>query len=399
MISLERYRRFFNVPGMAATVLASIVGRIPIGVTGLAILLFVQGRSGSFAQAGAASAFYVIGLALVAPSLGRLIDRSGPRQILMTCSIAYPAALLGLVMLVLHAAHPAWVAACALVAGSVLPPITICMRTLYPRALNDAGLLQTAYSIDSALVETVFIVGPALVALFVATNYPAGAIMLAAACAAVGGVIFLRSPAITSWALPETGSRRRRLALLRYPKLVAVFAATVMYSMAFGLFEVAVTAFAAQKGAPAAAGIALALASAGSAVGALVYGSRHWSPPLPRQFLIGLGLMAAGTLLLATIGNIYLFALVSIIAGAPMAPVIAAQSLLVSKLAPRDMLAEGFTWGSSCLLGGIGGGIATGGVLAEYVAPSLILLAAAGATGCAGAIAWLALPKEAVDAG
>ncbi len=399
MISLQRYRQFFNVPGMGATVLASIVGRIPIGVAGLAILLFVQGRSGSFAQAGTASAFYVIGLALVAPSLGRLIDRNGPRQILMTCSIAYPAVLLGLVVLVLHGAHPAWVAACALVAGSVLPPITICMRTLYPRALNDAGLLQTAYSIDSALVETVFIAGPALVALFVAIDYPAGAVMLAAAFAAVGGVIFLRAPVIRGWAMPETGSRRRRLALLRYPKLVAVFAATVMYSVAFGLFEVAVTAFAAQKGAPAAAGIALAIASAGSAVGALVYGGRHWSPPLPRQFLIGLGLMAAGILLLATIGNIYLFALASIIAGAPMAPVIAAQSLLVSRLAPREMLAEGFTWGSTCLLGGIGVGIATGGVLAEYVTPSLILLAAAGATGCAGAIAWLALPKETVDAG
>lgn len=399
MISLQRYRQFLNVPGMGATVLASIVGRIPIGVAGLAILLFVQGRSGSFAQAGAASAFYVIGLALVAPSLGRLIDRNGPRQILTTCSIAYPAALLGLVVLVLQGAHPVWVTTCALVAGSVLPPITICMRTLYPRALNDTGLLQTAYSIDSALVETVFIAGPALVALFVAIDYPAGAVMLAAAFAAVGGVIFLRSPAIINWAMPETSGRRRRLALLHYPKLVAVFAATVMYSVAFGLFEVAVTAFAAQKGAPAAAGIALAIASAGSAVGALVYGSRHWSPPLSRQFLIGLGLMAAGILLLATIGNIYLFALASIIAGAPMAPVIAAQSLLVSRLAPRDMLAEGFTWGSTCLLGGIGIGIATGGVLAEHVTPSLILLAAAAATGCSGAIAWLALPKEAVDAG
>lgn len=399
MISLERYRRFFDVPGMGTTMLASVVGRLPIGVTGLAILLFVQGRSGSFAQAGTASAFYVIGLAVVAPLLGRLIDRSGPRQILMACSVTYPAALLGLVMLVLHAAHPAWVAACALVAGAALPPVTICMRTLYPRALGDVALLQTAYSVDSALVETVFIVGPALVALFVAAGHPAGAVVLAAACAAAGGVIFLRSPAIRDWAMSQASARRPRLALHRYPRLLAVFAATVMYSVAFGLFEVAVTAFAAQQGAPAAAGIALALASAGSAAGALVYGSRHWSPPLPRQFLIGLGLMAAGTLLLATVGNIYLFALASIVAGAPMAPVIAAQSLLVSRLAPREMLAEAFTWGSTCLLGGIGIGIATGGLLAEYAAPWLILLASAAATACAGAIVWLALPADTADAG
>lgn len=401
MISLERYHRFFNVPGMGTTMLASVVGRLPIGVTGLAILLFVQGKSGSFALAGTASAFYIIGLALVAPLLGRLIDRNGPRQILMACSTAYPAALLGLVVLVLQAAHPAAVAACALVAGAALPPVTICMRTLYPRVLGDVdvALLQTAYSVDSALVEMVFIVGPALVALFVAADHPAGAVMLAAVCAAVGGVIFLRSPAIRGWAMSQAGGRRPRLALQRYPRLLAVFAATVMYSVAFGLFEVAVTAFAAQQGAPAAAGIALALASAGSAAGALVYGSRHWSPPLPRQFLIGLGLMATGTLLLAAVGNLYLFALASIVAGAPMAPVIATQSLLVSRLAPREMLAEAFTWGSTCLLGGIGIGIAAGGLLAEYAAPSLILLASAVATACAGVIAWLALPNDAVGAG
>jgi len=38
----------------------------------------------------------------------------------------------------------------------------------------------------------------------------------------------------------------------RHPRLLVVFAATLLYSMVFGLFKVAVTAFAAQKGVPAA---------------------------------------------------------------------------------------------------------------------------------------------------
>ena len=58
-------------------------------------------------------------------------------------------------------------------------------------------------------------------------------------------------------------------------------------------------------------------------------------------------------------------------------------------VAPRDMLAESFTWGATCLLGGISAGIAAGGVMAEFLAPGFILLAAAGSTALAAVAAWV----------
>jgi MFS family permease len=96
-----------------------------------------------------------------------------------------------------------------------------------------------------------------------------------------------------------------------------------------------------------------------------------------RQFLIAVSALSAGLLALASISNLYLFAAVSLIAAAPMAPVIAVQSILVSRLAPKEMLAESFTWGATCLLVGISGGIAGGGVLAEYLSTQWILALAA----------------------
>jgi MFS family permease len=174
-----------------------------------------------------------------------------------------------------------------------------------------------------------------------------------------------------------------------------VFAATVLYSVAFGLYEIAVTAFAAARGMPAAAGVILALASLGSAVGAIVYGGRNWKPPVSRQFLSAVGLMACGLLVLAAIPDLYLFALINVIACSPMAPVIASQSLLISRLAPREMLAESFTWGSTCLLGGISTGIAAGGVLAEYTSPAVILLTAATLALLAGAMVWTTVKENA----
>jgi MFS family permease len=386
LISLQRYAELFRTPGLRSALAASVVGRIPIGVATLAILLFLQARTGSFAMAGLAAALYVLGLATVAPFLGRAIDRIGPRPVLAASAVIYPAMLLSLVLLTLYSEGHTWVALAAFLAGASFPPITICMRTLYPRLLPEAGLLQSAYSVDSALVEIVFIVGPALVAAFVAAGIAVAAIVFSAVCAAAGIILFLRAPAVREWQVHPASGRRSLLGPLRYRQLRALFAATVLYSVAFGLYEMAVIALAAKRGEPAAAGVILALASVGSTAGALAYGAREWAMPVQRQFLLAVALMCGGLIVLAPISNLHLFALATVIACAPMAPVIAAQSVLVSRLSPRDALAESFTWGATCLLGGISGGIAVGGLLAEHLGPGWILLAAAASTLLSGAI-------------
>jgi MFS family permease len=389
---LDRYRDLFRVPAIHATMAASIPGRLPIGIAGFAILLLVQHKSGSFVTAGVASALYVLGLASVAPLIGREIDRVGPRPVLRLCAFVYPAMLAALVALVSINAHALVIALCAYVAGAALPPITICMRTLYPRVLSDPSLLQTAYSVDSVIVESVFVIGPALVALFLASGYPEGAVLLAAVAGGAGTLWFMRTPVIRDWEIrPRENSSR--WAIFAEPGLLMLFAATVFYSVAFGLYEVGVTAWATKRGVPAAAGIALGLASLGSALGALAYGAWHSVAPLRKQFLLALGLMATGSLLVAPVDNLYLFMFVNIFAGAPMASVIATQSLLLSRLAPPGKLAESFTWGGTCLLGGISGGIALGGVLAETVSPAWILVTAACATATAALIA-LVIPHS-----
>jgi MFS family permease len=391
VISFTRYGELFRVPGLGATLAASVIGRLPIGIATLAILMFLQARTGSFALAGFAAALYVLGLAAVAPFLGRMIDRLGPRQVLAVSAVIYPAMLVTLVVLALEGAGHWWIALAALVAGASFPPITICMRALYPRMLPGSTLLQAAYSVDSALIETVFIAGPMLVAFFVSVSHPQGAVLFAAVCAAAGNAIFLRSPAIRDWAIHPPAGKSSLLGPLRHKRLLAVFAAVVLHSVAFGLYEIAVTAFAAEHNAPAAAGVILALASVGSAVGVIVYGGRDWKLPVSRQFLVAVSLMACGLLLLAPVGNLYAFASLSIVACAPMAPVMASQSTLISRLAPRDMLAESFTWSATCLLSGISAGIAAGGLMAEYLSAATILVTAAGATVLAGAVVWIAV--------
>src|SRR5688572_11456066 len=89
VISLARYAALLQPREMRQTIAASMIGRLPIGITGLAILLLVQTATESFSQGGAATACYVIGLATVAPALGRIIDRHGPRLTLLACGVAF----------------------------------------------------------------------------------------------------------------------------------------------------------------------------------------------------------------------------------------------------------------------------------------------------------------------
>ena len=386
MISLSRYAELLRRPELKATFIASLIGRLPIGLTGLSILLLVQNVSGSFASGGAAAAAYVAGLACVAPLLGRLIDRSGPRGVLFFCAFAFPAALLALVLAVSMEVHASLSLAIAFAAGAGFPPITVCMRTFLRRRLGEEPLLATAYSLESVLIETIFIAGPLLVALFVALASASAAVLFAAVCALTGTLLFLRSPALVHWRT-EPRPRANLFGPLAEDGFISLLVVVLCYSVAFGLVEIGITAFTVEAGSPALAGVILGLMSAGSVAGGLAYGSRSWRAPLARQFAATLALLGGGVALLTFISSTWLFAVLSMFAGIVMAPALTIQTILVAKTASPQFATEAFTWSATGLLSGIGLGMALGGWLIELWSSAATFAAAAVAALSAGALA------------
>jgi MFS family permease len=379
MISLARYRALLRQPDLAAAIGASVVGRLPIGMAVLAILLFVQHTQQSFSRAGIASACYVTGIGIVAPLLGRLIDRFGPRPVLLAGACAYPVALAALVFATRAGAGMVSIGALAFLSGVALPPVPTCIRALLRRLLQDGSQIQAAYSLDSVLMETVFILGPGVVSVFVAVGWASGAVIATAICGSIGAIVFLRTRAVRTWEVEPAGDapRPRLLALKGLGPIVTV---TLFFSAGFGLFEVAVAAVATRAQAPAAAGLILALASLGSAAGALVYGSRSWPLSATGQYKVALLAMALGLALLVPVENLLLFGAIAIVTGVPMSTVLAAQAVLIAGIAPRAALAEAFTWASTSLLAGVSLGIALGGLLLEVAAPRWTLLGASATT-------------------
>ena len=365
-----------------------MLGRLPIGITGLAILMLAQQTTDSFAAGGAIAACYVAGLAALAPLLGRLIDRYGPRPTLLACAMAFPSALAALVA-ALSVFAPLWFAfLLAAIAGACFPPITVCMRTFFKQRLKEDALLGAAYSLESVLIELIFILGPVLVAVFVALATPAVAVLFAAACGCLGTFLFQRSEALRQWRIEPRGGASL-LGPLAQPGFLPLLAVIVCYASAFGLVEIGTIAFATEAGRPALAGVLLGIMSIGSAAGGLVYGSRSWRMPLARQFPVMLGLMGLGVAPLALWASTWTFALWCLAAGIAMAPALIMQSMLVAGNSLPEHSTEAFTWSTTSLLAGVGLGLTLGGTLIEHAQSPAVFAAAAALSTAAGLLALL----------
>lgn len=383
VISLSRYAALLERAELRKAIVASVIGRMPIGILGLAILLAAQAASSSFGVAGAVAACYLAGLAGMAPVLGRLIDRSGPRGVLLFSACVFPLALVALVA-GLRLSAPQWTAfVFAALAGATFPPITVSLRTFMRQRLTEESQLAIAYSLESVLIETIFIVGPVLVALFVAYFVADAAVLFAALCGLVGTLMFLRSPALSHWRIAERRSPSL-IGPLSVTGFVPLLTVILAYSIAFGMLEIGVTAFAAESGRPALAGLILGLMSVGSAAGGLAYGSRSWRLSLPVQFALMLLLMGVGVALLALIRGPVAFTAFGVLAGIVMAPALIIQSMLVARTAPAQYATEAFTWSTSCLLTGVGLGLAAGGLILEQSSSASVFFAG-GVTACAAA--------------
>ena len=85
------------------------------------------------------------------------------------------------------------------------------------------------------------------------------------------------------------------------------------------------------------------------------------------------------------------FALLGIVAGVVMAPALIIQSMLVAKTAPAQYATEAFTWSSSCLLTGVGLGLAGGGALLEHASSAAVFGAGGAVSLLAAALAYSSL--------
>ncbi len=391
MTARLRYAAVLRTPHVLRLLTTALISRAPIGVDGLAIVLFVRAEYGSYATAGAVAAFFAAGAAVVGPLMGRLVDRLGARRVLVPLALAHAAGLAALILLGAAAVPAPLLFVTALLAGSSIPPVGSVLRALWPTLLAERDeLLTTAYALDSVLLELAFIVGPVVVAGAAAIGSPQLALLLSIVLVVVGTVLFTATQVVRDFSpaddhAHDTGGR---LGAVRSPGVRTLALATLPVGFCLGACEVAFPAFGEYLNDRALAGPLLAVWSAGSAAGGLLYGAHAHRMAIDRTYLGTMALLPVVTLPLALPSSFAVMVPLALLAGCAVAPLISAANQLIGDIAPQGALTEAYTWLLTALVAGVAAGNAASGLIVDAVdwRAAFVMAAAVGTLGFTAAV-------------
>jgi MFS family permease len=372
-------RAVVATPGVLALLSTSIIGRLPLAMLSIVLLVHTQRLTGSFAIAGLVTGSYTVGIAVSAPILGRLADRCGQLVVLIGTALA-ASVLLSAMALVPASVPRAVLVVLAAGIGLATPPLGGCVRALLPEILPAAEALPAVYAVESSALELTFIFGPPL-ALGLAALWStraalasAGLVLLAAAAG------FATRPASRRWRPPPAG--RRRGGALRPPAMRTLVVVMTAVGVLFGATEVGVTAAATRLGRTDSAGLLLALWGVGSMAGGVVATRRGGGARSVRGLALILAALALGHAALAvTTSSLVAVGAVLLVAGIAISPAYATVYTMVGRAAPEGTVTEAFAWLSTAVVTGGSAGNAAAGALAQGtgVAAAFVLAGAAGA--------------------
>jgi MFS family permease len=369
---IARYAALLRLPDVTRIMVLTFVARMPIGTLTLSMLLHVRAMSGSFAVAGTTVGVYLAAAALAAPAVGRWVDRRGAYVPLAVTGVVYPLAVGVLLFAPILGLPTPGVYIVAALVGVFSPPIPGLSRTILRQRFNDEMQRRSAFALDSVLVETVFTVGPLLVAAMLLTGSQHAPLAMSWLFTILAVPMFVLSRALDYLGAPSDAPRSL-LGPIADPLLRRIFALTVVIAFGFGCIEVAYPGFGAAIGVVAIGGLLLASNSIGSALGGFAYGGLHLATPperlLPRVLAIMVIPLALHTLTL----NPWLLGVLAFCAGALIAPALTSVMLVISKHAPEHYATEAFTWSSTCILGGLGIGATIAGHLVQDRGPQTVL--------------------------
>ena len=152
-------------PGALRFSSAGFVGRMPMAMFGLGTVLLIASVTGRYGLAGIVAAVGSVSYAVCAPQAARLSDRFGQRRVLRPLVIFFAGSTVALICCAEFRA-PLWtLLVTGAVAGASMPSLGSMVRARWSVLLGGSGLLHTAFSLESVLDETIFVIGPALVTL------------------------------------------------------------------------------------------------------------------------------------------------------------------------------------------------------------------------------------------
>jgi MFS family permease len=240
---MKRYLELFSFPQVLSLGVAAFPARMAYGMIGLGIFFKAEQGTDSFAIAGFAIGLNSLAGAATAGIRGSLIDRFGQRWPLRILVPGYSALILSLNQM--ETAQSILIA--AFVLGISAPPINLSVRPLW-KDIVPATYLRTAYAFDSAMMSSTTVLGPVVVTALALSSRPYLALDVAAALMLIGGFALAMTPVSRNW-IPEKKAKGQER-LLKNPAIRMLMFEGCFIGFGWGVFDVAVPAFATQERVP-----------------------------------------------------------------------------------------------------------------------------------------------------
>src|SRR3954451_6347042 len=349
----DAYRQVLRVPGARAFAAAGFLLRLPLAVYPVGLVLLVSLNTGDYARGGLLTAAYILGLAVGNQLLSGLADARGQRFVLLPAAAVHALAVLTLVALVQRTAPvPAQVVAGAAV-GLSFVPVGALVRARWVAALRTApGELGTALSLESALDEISFVVGPLLAAGLATGVHPAAPLVLTTVLVLAGAAMLH----LLRGSTPEVHQRGHGRAAALPPVTAGIVLVAACVGVTLVSIDLAAIAFVGQAGAAPWTGAVVGCFALGSGVAGFAYGLRSWRRPVERRLPVVAVVFAVLPVLLLTAGGVPALAGALFVVGMGTAPLLTTVFGSLERVVAPERLTEGLAWVSTGL--NLGAGLA-----------------------------------------
>jgi MFS family permease len=358
---LKKYRQAFAGNSAWQFSTAGFIARLPISMTGIGILMYVEAERGSYAIAGAISGSLSIAAAIGGAISSRLVDKLGQHRVLPVQIMVILVSSTSLVLLIPSSVPTPYLFIFSITSGLAYPPIGAFVRSRWTALLNSGPILLTAFSIESVIDELIFIVGPTIAATTSVKIHPAAPQVLGMVFLTIGG-LWLTS---LRWSEPPINpvQSKHGKPVIFQNGLIYMWIFHLAIGIFFGAVETTIIAFTKIAGQPVYGGIVMALWAFGSLVGGFVYGGLHFKTPLPKQLIVVSLLLAPATIGLIFANSIPVLAVLVIAAGIGISPLLIASAGITQDRSPVGRTTEAI----ASMYAGIGLGFAFAAAMAGWL--------------------------------
>ena len=221
--------------------ISAFPARLAYGMIGLGIFFKTEQETGSVAAAGFAIGLNSLAGAATAGLRGSVMDRFGQKWPIRILVPMYS----GLILLLNTMETRQSILITAFVLGITAPPINLSVRPLWKDIVPES-YLRTAYAFDSSMMSSTSVIGPVVVTALSLSSRPGLGLGTIAALMFTGGIALSLTPASRDW-IPEKKSKGQQR-LWRDRAIQLLMFEGCFIGFGWGVFDVAVPAFATQEG-------------------------------------------------------------------------------------------------------------------------------------------------------